>query len=97
MRHNSYKVSGGGVGERCYTFFSLGSHGMKLSHGGLRIKQGHFKKCKNLLLLLVGFCFLLFEFWNVPSVYCLGLDTLYGQPKSATETTFTKAFLPGCA
>lgn len=85
--------------ERDVIHFSLVSMEIKLNHVSLRSKQGHFKKCKstfNYLLWDFFFVCFLFEFYEVPDAYCLGLDTLYGQPKSATEMTFTKAFLPGC-
>lgn len=45
---------------------------VKLNHVALGLEQGHFKNCKcpSYAILCAFFCFVLSEFWNVPSVYC---------------------------
>lgn len=68
---------------------------IKLNHVSLELKQGHFEKAKSLShVIFYRFCL---NSGMFPVSIVLGWILRYGRPKSATEMTFTKAFLPGYA
>lgn len=79
-----------------FYFFLLVPVKIKLTHVGLGLKQGHFKKCKSSFHVIGCGLFCLNSGMSpVPVVFSWILR--HGQVKSAIEMTFKKAFLPGCA